>query len=156
MHKFGVCPGNEEPAGKRRRSRTTKGIVWLRRALCEAAVLILGVNLALAPVECRAQASKEPAEPATESDVSSSPSQVTTAPRVQQRWPSGGAFLASPHGAAFGPLLELPIRTEIEPAVARSVRSLCAHMNWDRSRLPPLNDPANRESLPYAPAMGQV
>ena len=33
----GVCPGNEESAGKRKRSRTTKGNVWLRRALCEAA-----------------------------------------------------------------------------------------------------------------------
>lgn len=33
----GVCPGNEESAGKRRRSRATKGNVWLRRALCEAA-----------------------------------------------------------------------------------------------------------------------
>ncbi len=150
MHKFGVCLGNKEPAGKRRRSRTKKGTVWFRRAMCEGVVLILGVNLALAPVDCRAQAPNEPAEPATESDVSSSPSQVTTSPRVQQRWPSRAAFLASAHGAAFGPLSELPIRTEIEPAVARSVRSLCAHMNWDRSRLPPLSDPANRECLPYA------
>lgn len=33
----GVCPGNEESAGKRKRSRTTKGNVWLRRALCQAA-----------------------------------------------------------------------------------------------------------------------
>jgi transposase len=33
----GICPGNEESAGKRKRSRTTKGNVWLRRALCEAA-----------------------------------------------------------------------------------------------------------------------
>jgi transposase len=33
----GLCPGNEESAGKRKRSRTTKGNVWLRRALCEAA-----------------------------------------------------------------------------------------------------------------------
>lgn len=33
----GVCPGNEESAGKRKRRRTTKGNVWLRRALCEAA-----------------------------------------------------------------------------------------------------------------------
>jgi transposase len=33
----GLCPGNEESAGKRKRSRTTKGDVWLRRALCEAA-----------------------------------------------------------------------------------------------------------------------
>jgi transposase len=32
----GVCPGNEESAGKRKRSRTTKGNVWLRRALCQA------------------------------------------------------------------------------------------------------------------------
>lgn len=31
----GVCPGNEESAGKRKRSRTTKGNVWLRRALCQ-------------------------------------------------------------------------------------------------------------------------
>ena len=33
----GVCPGNEESAGKRKRSRTTKGNVWVRRALCQAA-----------------------------------------------------------------------------------------------------------------------
>jgi transposase len=33
----GICPGNEESAGKRKRSKTTKGNVWLRRALCEAA-----------------------------------------------------------------------------------------------------------------------
>ena len=33
----GVCPGNEQSAGKRKRSRTTKGNVWLRRALCQAA-----------------------------------------------------------------------------------------------------------------------
>jgi transposase len=33
----GICPGNEESAGKRKRSRTTKGNRWLRRALAEAA-----------------------------------------------------------------------------------------------------------------------
>jgi transposase len=33
----GMCPGNEESAGKRKRSRTTKGNIWLRRALCQAA-----------------------------------------------------------------------------------------------------------------------
>jgi transposase len=33
----GMCPGNEESAGKRTRSRTTKGNRWLRRALAEAA-----------------------------------------------------------------------------------------------------------------------
>ena len=33
----GLCPGNEESAGKRKRSRTTQGNRWLRRALCEAA-----------------------------------------------------------------------------------------------------------------------
>ena len=33
----GICPGNEESAGKRRRSRTRKGNRWLRRALAEAA-----------------------------------------------------------------------------------------------------------------------
>jgi transposase len=33
----GVCPGNEESAGKRLRSRTRKGNRWLRRALAEAA-----------------------------------------------------------------------------------------------------------------------
>lgn len=33
----GLCPGNEESAGKRKSSRTTKGNVWLRRALCQAA-----------------------------------------------------------------------------------------------------------------------
>jgi transposase len=33
----GSCPGNEQSAGKRKRSRTTKGNVWLRRALSQAA-----------------------------------------------------------------------------------------------------------------------
>ncbi len=33
----GLCPGNEESAGERKRRRTTKGNVWSRRALCEAA-----------------------------------------------------------------------------------------------------------------------
>ena len=32
----GVCPANEESAGKRKRGRTKKGNVWLRRALCQA------------------------------------------------------------------------------------------------------------------------
>lgn len=33
----GMCPGNESSGGKRKRSATTKGNVWLRRALCQAA-----------------------------------------------------------------------------------------------------------------------
>jgi transposase len=33
----GICPGNEESAGKRKRARTTRGNRWLRRALAEAA-----------------------------------------------------------------------------------------------------------------------
>ncbi len=33
----GLCPGNEESAGRRLRSRTRKGNRWLRRALVEAA-----------------------------------------------------------------------------------------------------------------------
>jgi transposase len=33
----GMCPGNEESAGKRQRRRTTKGDSWLRSALTEAA-----------------------------------------------------------------------------------------------------------------------
>jgi|Deesub1362B_J571_1020462.scaffolds.fasta_scaffold10808_1 transposase len=33
----GICPGNEESAGRRLRSRTRKGNRWLRRALSEAA-----------------------------------------------------------------------------------------------------------------------
>jgi transposase len=33
----GMCPGNEESAGRRLRSRTRKGNRWLRRALVEAA-----------------------------------------------------------------------------------------------------------------------
>jgi transposase len=32
----GICPGNEESAGRRLRSRTRKGNRWLRRALAEA------------------------------------------------------------------------------------------------------------------------
>jgi transposase len=33
----GLCPGNNERAGKRKRGKTHKGSVWLRRALIEAA-----------------------------------------------------------------------------------------------------------------------
>jgi transposase len=33
----GICPGNEESAGKRKRTRITSGNRWLRRALAEAA-----------------------------------------------------------------------------------------------------------------------
>lgn len=33
----GICPGTEESAGKRKRTRTTQGNRWLRRALTEAA-----------------------------------------------------------------------------------------------------------------------
>jgi transposase len=33
----GICPGNEESAGRRKRSRIRKGNRWLRRALAEAA-----------------------------------------------------------------------------------------------------------------------
>jgi transposase len=33
----GLCPGNDESAGKRRSGKTCKGSVWLRRGLCQAA-----------------------------------------------------------------------------------------------------------------------
>lgn len=33
----GVCPGNNQSAGKRRSGKTTKGSRWLRRSLCQAA-----------------------------------------------------------------------------------------------------------------------
>jgi transposase len=33
----GLCPGNNESAGKRLSGKTPKGNIWLRRALCEAA-----------------------------------------------------------------------------------------------------------------------
>lgn len=33
----GLCPGNNESAGKRRSGKTRKASVWLRRALCQAA-----------------------------------------------------------------------------------------------------------------------
>jgi transposase len=33
----GMCPGNEESAGKRRSGKTRKGSKWLRSALVEAA-----------------------------------------------------------------------------------------------------------------------
>jgi transposase len=47
MHQFGsasqlakwagICPGNNESAGKRLSGKTPKGNIWLRRVLCEAA-----------------------------------------------------------------------------------------------------------------------
>jgi transposase len=33
----GLCPGNNESAGKRRSGKIRKGTVWLRRGLCQAA-----------------------------------------------------------------------------------------------------------------------
>lgn len=33
----GICPGNNESAGKHLSGKTPKGNIWLRRALCEAA-----------------------------------------------------------------------------------------------------------------------
>jgi transposase len=33
----GLCPGNDESAGKRRSGKIRKGSVWLKRALCQAA-----------------------------------------------------------------------------------------------------------------------
>jgi transposase IS116/IS110/IS902 family protein len=33
----GLCPGNNESAGKRMSGKTRKGNVWLRRTMCEAA-----------------------------------------------------------------------------------------------------------------------
>jgi transposase len=33
----GLCPGNNESAGKRRSGKTGRGSVWLRRALCQGA-----------------------------------------------------------------------------------------------------------------------
>jgi transposase len=33
----GVCPGNNESAGKQRSGKTRRGGLWLRRVLCEAA-----------------------------------------------------------------------------------------------------------------------
>jgi hypothetical protein len=33
----GICPGNNESAGKRLSGKTAKGSVWLRRSLCQAA-----------------------------------------------------------------------------------------------------------------------
>lgn len=38
----GLCPGNEEGAGKRLNSRTRKGSPWLRRVLVQAAWAVFG------------------------------------------------------------------------------------------------------------------
>lgn len=40
----GICPGNNESAGKRRRGRTRKGDRWLRSALIEAALAAIRVK----------------------------------------------------------------------------------------------------------------
>jgi len=40
----GICPGNNESAGKRRRGRTRKGDRWLRTALIEAALAAIRVK----------------------------------------------------------------------------------------------------------------
>ena len=36
----GLCPGNDESAGKRRSGKTRKGGPWLRTVLCQAAWLM--------------------------------------------------------------------------------------------------------------------
>lgn len=54
----GLCPGNEESAGKRLRSRTRKGNRWLRRALAEAAWAASHVKDSYLPAQYRRLAAR--------------------------------------------------------------------------------------------------
>ena len=54
----GVCPGNEESAGKRLRSRIRKGNRWLRRALTEAAWAASHVKDSYLPTQYRRLATR--------------------------------------------------------------------------------------------------
>ena len=54
----GVCPGNEESAGRRLRTRTRKGNPWLRRALAEAAWGASHVNKSYLASQFRRPAAK--------------------------------------------------------------------------------------------------
>jgi transposase len=54
----GMCPGNEESAGRRLRSRTRKGNRWLRRALAEAAWAASAVRGSYLRAQYRRLASK--------------------------------------------------------------------------------------------------
>ena len=54
----GMCPGNEESAGRRLRSRTRKGNRWLRRALVEAAWAASAVKASYLRAQFRRLAAK--------------------------------------------------------------------------------------------------
>jgi transposase len=54
----GMCPGNEESAGRRLRSRTRKGNRWLRRALAEAAWAASAVKTSYLRAQFRRLAAK--------------------------------------------------------------------------------------------------
>ena len=54
----GLCPGNEESAGRRLRSRTRKGNRWLRRALAEAAWAASHVKDSYLPAQFRRLAAR--------------------------------------------------------------------------------------------------
>jgi transposase len=58
----GMCPGNEESAGRRLRSRTRKGNRWLRRALAEAAWAACAVKTSYLRAQYRRLASKRGAK----------------------------------------------------------------------------------------------
>ncbi|MHB8973841.1 MAG: hypothetical protein ACYC4N_25680, partial [Pirellulaceae bacterium] len=73
------------------------------------------------------------------------PASVVSKPAVIQEWSSVEAFLAAGDPACVGRLQNQTIRTDIHTAATLAVRSLAEHMNWDRCRLPPLSDPANRD-----------
>jgi len=113
-----------------------------------AGVAVTGVGDGLSTAVCLAAEEEHPGH--GESPKQDLDQAVTTAPKVVRRWPSVEAFLASQDGHAVGPLSELPVRTDIRQAVVLSVQCLSEHVNWDRTRLPPLNDPANRETGPRA------
>ena len=48
----GVCPGNKQSGGKRLSSKTTKGNIWLRRILGEAAWAAIRLSSSMARVRC--------------------------------------------------------------------------------------------------------
>ena len=54
----GMCPGNEESAGRRLRSRTRKGNRWLRRALTESAWAASHVKNSYLPAQYRRLAAR--------------------------------------------------------------------------------------------------
>ena len=75
---------------------------------------------------------------------------VTSKPVVTEQWPSIDAISDPQRRATIQRLKTAAIRSDLRLAVDLATRSLSEHVNRDRCRRPPLNDPENRAATSYA------